>query len=62
MLGALLVAIADLFSIFVLATGFNPAVMLEIVKTPGLLIVCLLHAVTLAVTVIVVAVPEGTAE
>lgn len=59
MIGALLVAIADLFSIFVLATGFNPSIMMDIVRTPGLLIVCLLHAVTLAVTVIVVAVPEG---
>ena len=59
MIGALLVAIADLFSIFIIATGFNPSIMLEIVQTPGLLVICLLHAVTLAVTVIVVAVPEG---
>ena len=35
MIGALLVALADLFSIFALATGFSPAVMLEILKNPA---------------------------
>lgn len=57
--GALLVAIADLFHIFVLSSGFNMSVMQNMIKTPGFLIASLLHAVTLAVTVIVVAVPEG---
>ena len=58
-IGALLVAIADLFNIFALESGFNPSIMLAMVKTPGILFAALLHAVTLMVTVIVVAVPEG---
>lgn len=59
MIGALLVAVADLFSIFVLASGANPSLMLQMLKTPDIWVLSLLHAVTLAVTVIVVAVPEG---
>ena len=57
--GALLVAIADLFHILVLSSGFNISVMQNMIKTPGFLIASIMHAVTLAVTVIVVAVPEG---
>jgi calcium-translocating P-type ATPase len=57
--GALLVAVADLFHIFVLSSGFNLSIMQNMLKAPGFLITSLLHAVTLAVTVIVVAVPEG---
>jgi magnesium-transporting ATPase (P-type) len=57
--GALLVAIADLFHTFVLSSGFHLSVMQNMFKTPGFLIASIMHAVTLAVTVIVVAVPEG---
>jgi calcium-translocating P-type ATPase len=57
--GALLVAVADLFHIIVLSSGFNLSVMQNMIKTPGFLIASIIHAVTLAVTVIVVAVPEG---
>ncbi len=57
--GALLVAVADLFHIFVLSSGFNFSIMQNMIKAPGFLIASVLHAVTLAVTVIVVAVPEG---
>lgn len=57
--GALLVAFADLFHIFVLSSGFNFSIMQNMIKAPGFLIASILHAVTLAVTVIVVAVPEG---
>lgn len=58
-LGAATVAAADLFNSVVMDQGFDPARMAALIKTPSLLIPVLLHAVTLAITVIVVAVPEG---
>ncbi len=58
-LGAVLVAIADLINIWVITSGLNPYVLAQMWAMPGFAIQTLLHAITLAVTVIVVAVPEG---
>ncbi len=57
--GAVLVALADLFNFWLLNSGFSLSTMAAMASSPGLVIGSLLHAVTLAVTVIVVAVPEG---
>ncbi len=58
-LGAATVAAADLFNSIVMDQGFDPARMAALIKTPSSLVAVVLHAVTLAITVIVVAVPEG---
>ncbi|MGJ4849258.1 calcium-translocating P-type ATPase, PMCA-type [Bacillota bacterium Meth-B3] len=57
--GAVLVALADLFNIWLVSSGFSSEVMAGMVQVPGLVMGSILHAITLAVTVIVVAVPEG---
>lgn len=56
---ALLVAVADLFHSFVMETGFSAGGFWAAVTTPGVAVGNLLHAITLAVTMVVVAVPEG---
>jgi len=56
---AVLVGLADLFRSIVLASHWNPILIDTILTTPSVLLTKLLHALTLAVTVVVVAVPEG---
>jgi magnesium-transporting ATPase (P-type) len=57
--GAALAALAYLFNVLVLDNGFDTGLILAAVKDRAFMIEKLLHAATLAVTVIVVAVPEG---
>ncbi|QAT41883.1 calcium-translocating P-type ATPase, PMCA-type [Aminipila luticellarii] len=56
---AAVVAIADLFNSLILDQGYNMSRTLEVIQTPSAIVPALLHALTLAITVIVVAVPEG---
>lgn len=56
---ALLVALADLFHSFLLDNAFDPARIAAAFTDSSAVIGHLLHAVTLAITVVVVAVPEG---
>lgn len=53
------VALFYLFHFFVMQSGYNWPKMLEKLSTPTILFPTLLHAFTLAITVVVVAVPEG---
>lgn len=53
------VAAADLFNAIVLDNAMQPARILHTLGSPAQMIGCILHALTLAITVIVVAVPEG---
>lgn len=57
--GAAVVFASDLFNALVMKQGFDPARIMEAVRTPSVIVGDLLHALTLAITVIVVAVPEG---
>ncbi|MBN7774512.1 calcium-translocating P-type ATPase, PMCA-type [Clostridium aminobutyricum] len=57
--GAIIVAAADLFNSVVLSQGFDPVKIMEVVTTPAIIVGALLHALTLGITIIVVAVPEG---
>lgn len=54
-----LVAVADLFQALILSNGGDPVRILETLRNLPLMAEHLLHAVTLAITVVVVAVPEG---
>ena len=56
---AVLVALASLFNAFVLDSGMNPALIAMKLTNPAYLLSQLFHAFTLALTVLVVAVPEG---
>ncbi|MHC1723224.1 MAG: calcium-translocating P-type ATPase, PMCA-type [Aminipila sp.] len=56
---AAVVALADLFNSLVMDQGYDIMKTLEIIQTPSIIVAALLHALTLAITVIVVAVPEG---
>lgn len=56
---AALVALTYLFNTFVADNGFVPELILESLKNPGLVFSSLIHALTMMITVIVVAVPEG---
>lgn len=58
-LGAFLVASSYLFDILFLKTNFDILKIKYLISNKALLIGHLLHAITLAVTVVVVAVPEG---
>jgi calcium-translocating P-type ATPase len=58
-LGAILVFFASLFNSIVIENAFNINNMIQYVHTPFILIQDILRAVIFAVTVIVVAVPEG---
>ena len=58
-IGAGLVALADLFHSIVMDCGFQLPLIMEKLTTPAALFSSLLHAMTLAITVVVVAVPEG---
>ena len=57
--GAAIVAASDLFNSVVMRQGFDIVKIIEIIKTPSIIVGDLLHALTLAITIIVVAVPEG---
>lgn len=57
--GAAIVFVADLFNSVVMKQGFDILKIMEVVKTPSVIVGNLLHALTLAITIIVVAVPEG---
>lgn len=56
---AVLVSLAYLLNTFVLSNGFDIQRILADIRTPAVLLPTLLHAFTLAITVVVVAVPEG---
>lgn len=58
-IAAALVFIADLFNLLVLDNAFNIAYIREELLTPAAMFSNILHAITLAITVIVVAIPEG---
>ena len=58
-IGAILVSIAYLFSVIVIKNNFNIDLVIDTVTNPSLLFGHILHALTLSVTIIVVAVPEG---
>lgn len=57
--GAFFVAFSYLFSVIVINNQFDGAKILAFVSDPSLLFAHLLYALTLAVTIIVVSVPEG---
>ena len=56
---AILVALADLFSTIVLQSDFSREVILSKIYDPSFLFSEILHSLTLALTVIIMAVPEG---
>lgn len=58
-IAAALVAAADLFNSIVIASGMNWAAILQELRSPQALLGHLIHAATLAISVIVVAIPEG---
>ena len=58
-IGAILVSVSYLFSKIVIDNGFDIVKIWETVSDVSLLFAYILHAMTLAVTVIVVSVPEG---
>lgn len=57
--GAVLVALSYLFSAIIVDNQFNQVKILALLSDPSLLFAHLLYALTLAVTIIVVSVPEG---
>ena len=57
--GSVLVVISYLFSVIVLSNNFDINLILETIKTPEIMIEHLIYSLTLCVTVIIVAVPEG---
>lgn len=56
---AVLVALADLFHAFFMENGFAWSAVTAAFATPSVAVGNLLHAITLAVSIVVVAVPEG---
>lgn len=58
-IGAGLVAFADLFNSVVLANAFQLDAIIACLNTPKEIVEYLIHAATLAISVIVVAIPEG---
>lgn len=58
-MGAALVASADLFNSIVITNGFVLQKIIESVNTPKEILSYLIHAATLAISIIVVAIPEG---
>jgi calcium-translocating P-type ATPase len=58
-IGAILVTISYLFSVIVLANNFNKVQIIETLTNFPLMFNYLLYALTLSVTIIIVAVPEG---
>ena len=58
-MGAALVLIANLFFTVVIANGFNTAAIVQTITAPPVFSAHLIAALTLAISVIVVAIPEG---
>lgn len=58
-IGAALVAFADLFNAILITNAFRLDLILKCLETPKELLGYLVHAATLAISVIVVAIPEG---
>lgn len=58
-IGAFLVSISYLFSVIVIANNFNPDLILKTVTNFPVIMGHILYALTLCVTIIIVAVPEG---
>ena len=58
-LAAILIALAYLFNTFIIDSGFTTALILRKIKDIPYLVEHLLHALMLALTVVVMAVPEG---
>ncbi|MCX7615011.1 MAG: HAD-IC family P-type ATPase, partial [Clostridiales bacterium] len=58
-IGAALVAVSDLFNSIVIANKFNPAAIMLSLDTFKEITSYIIHAATLAISVIVVAIPEG---
>lgn len=58
-IGAALVAFADLFNSIVLTNAFQLNAIIECLNTPKEIVEYLIHAATLAIAIIVVAIPEG---
>ena len=58
-LSAFFVAFADLFNTVVIDNGYSREMILSFISTPSSIFGALLHAITLALTVVVVAAPEG---
>jgi len=58
-IGASLVLLANLFHTIVVASGFDVEAIMRIVTTPQILAGHLIAALTLAISVVVVAIPEG---
>ena len=58
-IGAFLVAVAYLFSVIVINNNFNIDLIIKTITNLNLMFGYILHALTLSVTIIVVAVPEG---
>ncbi|MDD3341643.1 MAG: calcium-translocating P-type ATPase, PMCA-type [Bacilli bacterium] len=58
-IGALLVSLSYLFSVIVINNGFDPDKIMQTITNFPVLFGYLLYAMTLSVTIIVVAVPEG---
>lgn len=56
---AALIAVADLINAFLIDNRFDLSLCLQDIRTPSILFSNLLHALTLAIATIVVAVPEG---
>ncbi len=58
-ISALLVAFADIFNSLIIDNGFNTSAIMTALSSPSVVLSSLLHAITLALTVVIVAVPEG---
>lgn len=58
-IGSILVVISYLFSVIVLKNNFDMTLIMETITNPKLMIDYLIYSMTLCVTVIIVAVPEG---
>ncbi len=58
-ISAILVALADLFNSLILDKGFDRIMIVQTLSDPASLFSNILHALTLALTVVIVAVPEG---
>ena len=58
-ISAFFVAFADIFNTVVIDNAYNSELILSFISNPSMLFSALLHALTLALTVVVVAAPEG---
>ncbi len=58
-ISAFLVATADLINSVFIDNGFSPLLIAKTLTSPSVILSLLLHALTLALTVVIVAVPEG---